>query len=486
VSRGSGATLLRFVPLLLLSAAAAQEPAEAALRRPAGLAAKLDALIAPIDAEQGIRVGVCVRDLEGGTVYAHRAGEDFVLASNMKLATTAAALLALPPGFRWETRSWLADGRLWIRGGGDPSLRVLPEGDAAEAWLDDLSFALDHAGAGPLREIVVDQDHFDREWRHPLWPEEQWQAEYEAPVSALGVYGNCVRVAVADSRAAQLEPALEPPLELRVAAGSGPRDFRAWWSRADQKVQVSLGGEARGEARIAVKDPGDFVTRFVAAGLARRGWRAPVRLAEPEEPRPAGKPLHVQPSAWSLAQAVVVANKESDNWVTEMIFKTLAARSGGPGGFGGGAAAVRAALAGAGAEEAAFAPADGSGMARSRDDAANAGTPAAVCELLEIMSKASSGRIYFDSLLVGGAEGRIEQLFADPLFADGRVRAKTGWITGASSLSGYVLAGDDQVLAFSVLVNYTKDDTMRTHNRRFRELQKSVVAEVLRAWEAPR
>ena len=37
-------------------------------------------------------------------------------------------------------------------------------------------------------------------------------------------------------------------------------------------------------------------------------------------------------------------------------------------------------------------------------------------------------------------------------------------------------------LAISVVVNYVKDHTRRTHNSRFRHLQAAVVGEILRQW----
>jgi D-alanyl-D-alanine carboxypeptidase len=61
------------------------------------------------------------------------------------------------------------------------------------------------------------------------------------------------------------------------------------------------------------------------------------------------------------------------------------------------------------------------------------------------------------------------------------VRAKTGWIVGASALSGYLLAGETP-LVFSILINYTKDKTLRTNNARFKKMQEDYLHEILRKW----
>ena len=440
-----------------------------------------DAAVREVDRDRDITVAVSVETLDGRTVYGHRAHEPLVLASNQKLFTTAAALLRLPADYRWVTRVELMDGdRLWFRGGGDPSLRRIEEQDHAEDFLDAVAAALVDRGVRELEEVVLDDRFFDRAYRHDLWPSDQWQSSYCAPVSGLAVEGNCIVVDAAAGGRLELRPPLGAALRVdRKRSASGT--LAAWWQDGTFGISVRHGRPAT--AVLAVNDPGEAFRFWVEEGLRRRGVAATtVRLVAEDEVSGVGELLLAQPSAWTLAEAVAVANKDSDNFVTETILKTLGAEGGFGGSFAGGIEAMRAALAELGMELEGFDPADGSGLARRWSDPVNEASPASVCALLRAMAHEPSGRVLFDSLPVGGLEGRMSERFRDPLFAPHRVRAKTGWIRGASSLSGYLLAGEDEVLVFSIVVNYRSDFTARTHNSRFRALQEEILAEVLRRW----
>ncbi len=111
----------------------------------------------------------------------------------------------------------------------------------------------------------------------------------------------------------------------------------------------------------------------------------------------------------------------------------------------------------------------------------NLSTPKDICALLRKMSESEGSFLFFHSLPVGGKDGSLRNRFGETHFQPNRVRAKTGWIAGASALSGYLLAGDTP-LVFSILVNYTKDKTPRTNNARFKKMQEDYLQEVLKKW----
>jgi D-alanyl-D-alanine carboxypeptidase/D-alanyl-D-alanine-endopeptidase (penicillin-binding protein 4) len=91
---------------------------------------------------------------------------------------------------------------------------------------------------------------------------------------------------------------------------------------------------------------------------------------------------------------------------------------------------------------------DGGGLSRG-----NRLSPRAVTGLLSGMDASRWREPFVASLAVSGAEGTMANRLTDEAYR-GRVRAKTGYIRGASALSGYVLDDADRPrLAFSVLVN---------------------------------
>jgi D-alanyl-D-alanine carboxypeptidase/D-alanyl-D-alanine-endopeptidase (penicillin-binding protein 4) len=70
---------------------------------------------------------------------------------------------------------------------------------------------------------------------------------------------------------------------------------------------------------------------------------------------------------------------------------------------------------------------------------------------------------FYASLPIGGRSGTLEYRFRGNARAQGRVRAKTGTLSNASSLSGFVRAADGTPLAFSIMCNHhiTDSDVVR-------------------------
>ncbi len=480
-------------PLLLALFPAGAAPVQEPVFDP-GLQRELQALVAPLEREGDIRVGVEVDTLDGKPVFSHQARNAFVLASNTKLLTTGAALLAIPFNRRWNTRVVRGKDAWWVVGGGDPSFRTLAGISWPDRFLDRLAGRLKQAGIRRLETVVLDDRIFDRQFRHPLWPADQWQASYSAPVSGLALEGNCLAVRGSAGRTVQILPALLPPFPLDVQwnGRKGVHRFAAWWREAGPDAQAQPTLVVRGrllhddEVVLADPDPLEVFRRFLAAGLAARGVETGAfRLAEAGEQVPAGDPFLEFPSAWTLAEAVAVANKDSDNFVTEMLLKTLAVERGLPGSFSGGTRAVLDVLTRAGLDPKDYRLEDGSGLARTADGPGNQASPAGLCRLLRRLAEVRVGRILFDSLPIGGREGRLQGRFRSERFKPGRVRAKTGWIRGASSLSGYLLAPDETILAFSILVNYHWDGTPRTNNSRFKLFQEELLGTLLDRWPRP-
>lgn len=195
---------------------------------------------------------------------------------------------------------------------------------------------------------------------------------------------------------------------------------------------------------------------------------------------PTVEPLLEHPSMWTLAEAVAVVNKDSDNQLAESLLMTLGLRVKGEGTREAGLAAVREVLTKAEVDLSGMVQVDGSGMARGATDADNnRAAPATLCAVLRAMAEQERGRVLFLSLPVAGEEGRLASRFRDAAFDDGRVRAKTGYITGASSLSGFLHAHDGTLLVFSIVVNYKPDGTKRTWNSRFKRMQEDMLEALL-------
>lgn len=435
-----------------------------------------------VDAEKDIDVSVRVETLDGKVLFDWDGETPRVLASNTKLLTTAAALLALPADYRWQTELLLDDQRLTLVGAGDPSIRQLPDRDVPAEFLDSLATALRQAKRTEVPVLVLDPRKFGDAARHPLWPEDQWHRTYAAGFTGLAVEGGLMEVRIEDGRVS-LSPDVGDAVEIDRRLTKDANRFTAYWLKPDQLLRVNGGPRKPRAEKLAVQDPVKQFRAWLMHGLRARGIElGDVIIAGAGDAEPSGEVVWTFDSAWTLAEAVAVANLDSDNFVSEALLKTLGVVRFGRGDYKHGVRAVREILAETGMDLASLAQTDGSGFARHPDDTANLASPALLCELLRKMAEHPEGQLLFDSLPIADRKAGLSTYFNDPIFSPQRVHAKTGWITGASSLSGYALAPDGTPLVFSVVVNYVKDHTRRTNNSRFRRLQATILAEILRQW----
>ena len=90
---------------------------------------------------------------------------------------------------------------------------------------------------------------------------------------------------------------------------------------------------------------------------------------------------------------------------------------------------------------------EGSGLSRN-----NLTTPNATVKLLRYMSRHKCAAEYIEALPVAGEDGTLSNRMKDTPAA-GNVRAKTGTLRWASSLSGYVTTAAGERLVFSLMLN---------------------------------
>jgi serine-type D-Ala-D-Ala carboxypeptidase/endopeptidase (penicillin-binding protein 4) len=186
---------------------------------------------------------------------------------------------------------------------------------------------------------------------------------------------------------------------------------------------------------------------LAAASLFRQALEtAGVEVAKPSRARALtreGVPLALDVSQ-PLAEIVRFMGRESDNYTAEILVKHLGALEAGRGSTAAGLRVVRALLAEAGVPLAGVRLADGSGL--SSLDRLTAG---AIVALLEAgLANGAIRDAFVASLAVAGVDGTLEgRMQSRP--ARGRVIAKTGTTSLASSLSGFVRGR----YAFAILQN---------------------------------
>ncbi len=435
----------------------------------------LDDAVAGLVAASGLRpstVSVAVVDPRDGTLLAgHRAAESMLPASCLKVATTAAAMVALGPDFPLCTRllavppgrggdPTTVPGDLWLMGYGDPGFSEHgPEGGTLAA-LD--AFVGQVLGKGVRTvggDLVFDASYFAGPRVHPSWTDAGASARwYAAEVDALTVNDACLDVAA--------EPGGGPgdPARLSILPETGivtlVNRVETTGSRADHDIGFRLAAEGNTlevfgkvgartsgtRSPAAIHDPALLCAEQVGRALARAGIRVAGFVRRPREGErpPEGASLLAEHRT-PLSLACAVANTRSQNLWAETVLRVLGAEKGGEGSFAGGTRAVREVLSAAGPEVGVgLRPVDGSGLSRE-----NRASAVALAKVLGFVWRSRAQEAFFGGLARPG-EGTLERRFREKRF-DGRVVAKTGTLRSVSGLCGLATGADGRPFCFAVL-----------------------------------
>lgn len=420
--------------------------------------------------EPGAKCGAVVVDLQtGNTILDVNGAEALVPASNAKVFSLAAAIDILGPTFEFRTVLATRGNDLIVVGDGDPSIAD-PEGagkpdDPVAAVFDGWAARLSEKGLEVIAgDLVIDESIFEPARDHLQWPNEDIGRAYAAPPGALNLYENTVQFTIQPTgKAGELVKwSVYPPnglVEVRNKCKTAAKGKNApVLYRPRPTFEYQLSGTCRAETKssLAVPDPGLFFADVLRSHLVKRGIRidGKIRRERVRDDRGELPPdcavilVHTTP----LADVAARVGKDSQNLFAEALLKrtgyafALAAGEANPrGSWATGRAAVEDFLKRAGVEENDVVPADASGLSR-----VNRSSARAMVRVLAHMHKHPGFPLFARSLAVAGRDGTLKRRMKD---VPGLVCAKTGYIGGVRTLSGYVETPDRRMYAFSVLFN---------------------------------
>ena len=359
--------------------------------------------------------GVLVVDpLSGDTLYSHNAGKLFMPASNQKLLTGATALTQLGPDFRFVTRfatngpqrDSTLDGDLIVVGRGDPTFSdSMRAGDYRNAFRD-MADSLSSRGIRRIRgSLRRAGDAFPDSTYGFGWQVDDLRTSSGAVVDELFVNEGLLP----GKRVRSNGDTVSAPVVIREPAAA----FLDAFAAALSERHITLDGSA--DARATLPDSG-LLPIFE---------------------------LRSPPLSAILARMA----KPSQNQIAEILFKTLALEKTGVGTADSARRVVERQLLAWGALPDGFAVRDGSGL--SRHDYV---TPETIVRVLDAMRTSRDFPVWYDALPIAGVDGTISaRMKGTP--AERNVRAKTGTVDKARSLSGYVTTADGRMLLFSLLCN---------------------------------
>ncbi len=426
----------------------------------------------------GAMWGVKVVSLDSGkTLFEHQPDLRLSPASNSKLYSTALALDRLGGDYRIVTpllataavdASGTIKGDLIISGRGDPGWN--PRQAKQDFWtaFDPFVAALKQAGVKRVTgDLVADATWLRGPPNGAGWTVDDLGNYYGAEISAITLDENYVDLVItpAATTGSPCTVEVKQPLSglvidnrtTTIPAG-GARRISVTRLPGDNRVliqgQLPVGDKPE-ESEATVPQPTQWFATALREALKRadimvEGRAVGVRW--PETPRTAAVKLGEIKSA-PLRDIVATINKPSQNLKTDLVFNHLgeldrAADT--PAWRQSDELAVTALdkfLHSAGLAAGGTIFEEGSGLSRN-----NLTTAANTARLLQFMATHREHDAFMASLPVAGVDGSLKKRMKGTP-AEGKLRAKTGTLRYASSLSGYVTTAGGEKLVFSLMLN---------------------------------
>jgi serine-type D-Ala-D-Ala carboxypeptidase/endopeptidase (penicillin-binding protein 4) len=446
-------------------------------------------------------VGVKITSLDTGQViFEQNSAKLLRPASNMKLYTVAAALDKLTPDYRFKTSvyastkpnaSGVIRGDLTIYGRGDPSFAARFNNSDYFKAINDLAARIAAAGVKRVEgDLVGDESYFIGPKYGAGWEWEDLTWYYGAEISPLTVNDNALDLFVKPGREVTAPAVITtgPPDPLLtivnkvVTSSKGQRRQLSIHRGLGENTVTIVGtiplGDPGYTGAIGISHPALLFVYMLRSALAQQGImitgksrttgtvNQPILPPIPELAAVIGRPLpkvQVEITTFESPPFGTIAAqtlKPSQNLYTELILRTLGNLTPPPATMPPlrqnsedlGIEAVKTFLNSAGISADSLVLNDGSGL--SRGDMI---TAEATVQLLTFMNKHRYAEVFRAALPIAGVDGTLRnRMRATP--AENNLRAKTGSLSSAASLGGYVTTVAGEKLAFAIIVNNYGND----------------------------
>jgi D-alanyl-D-alanine carboxypeptidase/D-alanyl-D-alanine-endopeptidase (penicillin-binding protein 4) len=420
---------------------------------PNELATKIDKIIQRpefVRSHWGILIQPLNSDLN---LYALNSEKYFIPASNIKLLTTAAALLEFGSQFQIRTP---------IYSQGNPpnltTLKLVGQGDPTITTdtLKVLAQQLKQQGVQKIENLIIQNGYFNNSGIPLLWEWDDLFFSYGVPANSFVLNENAFDLILTPDQVGQ-------PLKLTWFDPIAAKQWKienlttTTESTTDNSIQINgffaqsrliirgkLGNNATPEQEtIAIIDPAKYFIDTLAQVLESEGITINQKQILSERISDYSEKEISFIESPSLEIMLQKINHDSHNLYAETLFKLLEiSPNDNPENT-----ILQKHLTQLGIDVNSYKLVDGSGLSRH-----NLATPATFVSLLQKMSQTPQGKIYRNSLAVGGINGTLVNRFKDTPI-QGRLQAKTGSLSGISALSGYLDNPNGETLVFSIMVN---------------------------------
>lgn len=416
---------------------------------------------------QSSQIAVDVYDLTKRE-YVYRKNENLLLhpASNMKLLTTAASLIYLGIEEKFTTNflhtgsiiDSVLTGDIIIEAGFDPMFKT--------SDLDSLILKLQEKGIKKINGNLladisnIDSLYFGRGW---MWDDNP--NSYMPYLSSLNINKNSIKIyyepaIIGETAAVKFEPesdyyTFENKLITTSEDTSNIKITRDWLG---ERNHIFIHGDIsykrkNDSVKVNIKYPHLYFLHLLSEKFSKNGISFSGNL---DVLNVAVKHDTLYQLSRNLLEVINETNKESDNLCAEMLLRKLSRK------FLNTSASAKNGLQfidslviKLGRKPKQFVFADGSGLSHY-----NLSSASLITDLLKYLyyDHPLIYGYFFNSLPIAGVDGTLEKRMVNSK-AFASVYAKTGTISGVSTLSGFVKNESDRMLAFSIFIQNFADSS---------------------------
>jgi serine-type D-Ala-D-Ala carboxypeptidase/endopeptidase (penicillin-binding protein 4) len=397
-------------------------------------------------------ISLQVEDLtDNKTIY--KKNEKMLLhpASNMKILTSAAALLYLGPDYEFKTYLYYDGftsndtlfGNIYVVGGCDPDFVT-----------QDLNSFVDVIKS--LNVSVINGNIYgDVSFKDSLYWGKGWMWDddpsSDAPyLSALNINDNCVEINYdSKEKLASINPHTNYVDIKRIECDEELIIDRNWLARKNEILIKGKDDDKNYSVKVNVLNPELYFLKVFSEVLDSNQVKV---LGYYETKRLNGDELLLSSFSRKYSDVIVNLNKESDNLSAEMTLLALAEKfNGKPANAKNGINVIDKMIELVGLNPDDYRIVDGSGVSHY-----NVVTTELLSAILKYFydERPDLYVLLYNSFPIAGVDGTLEKRMLNTV-AENNVHAKTGTITGVSALSGYLTSKKNHTLSFSIIIqNY--------------------------------
>jgi len=412
-------------------------------------------------------IGIKAISLSSGeTLFELNSNSLFNPASNNKLYTGLSALSLLDSNYTFNTNVYYENNKLYLQGGGDPDLSL--------SSLDSLATIISKMDL-KIEQLILDDTRMDsttygQGW---MWDEGAWW--YSAQISALSVNDNCVDFIVTPGLLG--EPAkiktipqsnyfkiINNSITTNDTSNFIKFEVNRDWRNNTNSFTVTgniLNITDKDTLYRNIHDPTQFTGQLFQQMLLKKGKKINYIKKGAVSEKAKLITFHKSNPLLPIIENLMV---KSDNLTAELLIKTIGFEANkNQGNWENGLKEVRTFIHDSiGIDTTTFSIQDGSGVSRY-----NYASPSHFIELLKWAYNNEAIRDDFINTLPNSMPDGVLNKRDLP----NKVYAKTGSLSGVSTLSGYIFTNSGEIVAFSILMNGFKG-----HSLPYKNLQDKIVS----------